>query len=187
MTESNKIKQIMKQIGSILFFVLSGLLILYILMEIFIPNTTIKVFQFKPYVVITESMEPVLNVDDMIIVYNPNLDNLEEGDIITFMADIDYDGTKEVITHYIHSITLNTENERVYRTIRHDGTVPDTWILGDSDIIGVYGFRIPQLGVFVAFLRSPFGIAAVSVNILVIAAIIVIVKSGKKEIKNTEQ
>ncbi|MDR4968058.1 MAG: signal peptidase I [Acholeplasmataceae bacterium] len=188
MTESNKTKLILKHVGSILFFVLSGLLILYILLEIFIPNTTIKVFQFKPYVVITESMEPVLDVNDLIIVYNPNLDKLEEGDIITFMADIDYDGTKEVITHYIHSITVNSQDEKIYRTIRHNGTVPDTWILRDADIIGVYGFRIPRLGAVVNFLKSPFGIAAVSVNVLVIAAIIVIVKSGKKENKdNIEQ
>lgn len=154
-------------------------------MEIFLPNSTIKVFQFKPYIVITESMEPILNVDDMIIVYNPNLDKLEEGDIITFEADINYDGTKEVITHYIDSIVLDAEDERVYRTIRHDGVVPDTWILRDADIIGVYGFRLPQLGVLVTFLRSPFGIAAVVVNVIIIAGIIILVKSGKKESKKT--
>lgn len=154
-------------------------------MEIIIPNQTIKVFQFKPYVVITESMEPVLNVDDMIIVYNPNLDKLEEGDIITFRADINYDGTKEVITHYIDSITYDDQDERVYRTIRHDGVVPDTWILRDADIIGVYGFKIPQLGVLVTFLRSPFGIVALSVNVLIIIGIVILVKTGKKESKKS--
>lgn len=181
MTESSKTKKILKQTSSILFYVLSGLLITFILMEIIIPKSTIKVFQFKPYVVITESMEPVLNVDDMIIVYNPNLDKLDKGDIITFEADINYDGTKEVITHYIDSITLDSQDERVYRTIRHDGVAPDSWILRDDDIIGVYGFRIPKLGVLVTFLRSPFGIAAVAVNIVIIIGIVILVKSGKKE------
>ena len=177
----SKTKLIMKQIGTIVFFLISGLLILYILLELFIPDMTIKVFQFKPYVVITESMEPVINVDDMVIVYNPNVEDLEVGDIITFMADIDYNGTKEVVTHYIHSINSTTEGNLTFRTNRYGSDIPDTWILQESDIIGVYGFKIPQLGVFVNFMKSPFGIAALAVNIVVIGAIIYIVKSGKKE------
>ncbi|RJX24334.1 MAG: signal peptidase I [Acholeplasma sp.] len=177
----SKTKHIAKQIGSIIFYLISGLLILYILLELFIPDMTIKVFQFKPFVVITESMEPVINVDDMVIVYNPNVDELEVGDIITFRADINYDGTKEIITHYIYSITENTEGELVFRTNRYGSDVADTWILQEGDVIGVYGFKIPQLGVFVNFLKSPFGIAAIAVNVIVIGAIVYIVKSGKKE------
>jgi len=174
-------KNTLKTVGTIAFFIFSGLLVLYILLELFIPNMTIKVFQFKPFVVITESMEPVLDVDDMVIVFNPNLNKLAEGDIITFKADIDYNGTKETITHYILTITENNDGERIYRTHRYGSTTPDTWILRDSDIIGVYGFRIRQLGVFVKFIKSPFGIAAVSVNLIVIGAIVYLVKSGKKE------
>lgn len=176
-----KTKTILKQIGTVFFFFISGLLILYILLELFIPDMTIKVFQFKPYVVITESMEPVINVDDMVIVYNPNIEELEVGDIITFMADIDYNGTKEVVTHYIHSINEDTEGNLTFRTNRYGSDIADTWILQESDVIGVYGFKISQLGVFVNFMKSPFGIAAIAVNIIVIGAIIYIVKSGKKE------
>ncbi|MBU1143142.1 MAG: signal peptidase I [Firmicutes bacterium] len=174
-------KKTMKTVGTIAFFIFSGLLVLYILMELFIPDMTIKVFQFKPFVVITESMEPVIDVDDMVVVFNPNLDKLEVGDIITFKADIDYNGTKETITHYIHTITENNDGDRIFRTNRYGSTVPDTWILRDADIIGVYGFRIPQLGVFINFIKSPFGIAAVSVNLIVIGAIVYLVKSGKKQ------
>jgi signal peptidase len=99
---NNKTKKTINLVGSILFFALAGLLVLYILLELFLPNMTIKVFQFKPYVVVTESMEPVIDVDDLIIVTNTNVDSLEVGDIITFRADIDYNGTKEVVTHYLY-------------------------------------------------------------------------------------
>ncbi len=173
-------KKVLSLTGTIAFFVFAGLLALYILLELFLPNMTIKVFQFKPYVVITESMEPVLNVDDMIIVTNPNVDKLEVGDIITFKADIDYNGSKEIVTHYIFSITEDGD-DYIIRTNRYGSTVPDTWILRSADVIGVYGFRIPQLGVFINFVKSPFGIAAIAVNAVVIGAIIYIVKSGKKE------
>jgi len=180
---ANKVQKqsLFKQIGSIFFYIISGILVLYIITEAFMPSMTIKVFQFKPYVVITESMEPVLNVNDLIIVYNPNIDKLEVEDIITFEADIDYNGTKEIVTHYIYSITDDGEGNLTFRTIREGGTVPDTWILSEDDVIGVYGFKISQLGVFINFVKSPFGIAAILVNIGVIVAIVVLVKSDKKK------
>lgn len=175
-----KTKKTLSLVGSIFFFALAGLLVLYILLELFIPNMTIKVFQFKPYVVVTESMEPVLDVDDLIIVTNPNVSKLEVGDIITFRADIDYNGTKEIVTHYINSIT-EADGDYTIRTNRYGSTVPDTWILSEDDVIGVYSFRIRQLGVFINFVKSPFGIAAIVVNVIVIGAIVYIVKTGKKD------
>ena len=177
---NTKTKQVLNQIGSIFFFVLAGLLVLYILLEAFLPKVTIKVFQFKPYVVITESMEPVINKDDLVIVTNPRVDNLKAGDIITFEADIDYNGTKEIVTHYINSIVENDDGYTI-RTNRYGSTIPDTWVLDEEDVIGVYAFRIPKLGVFVNFIKSPFGITAIVVNLAVIIAIIYIVKTGKKE------
>lgn len=176
------------QIKSILFYVVAGLLLFYILLELFIPNQTVKIFQFKPYVVVTESMEPVINVNDLIIVTNPNLDKLEVGDIVTFNADIDYNGTKEVVTHYIYSITENIDGDRIFKTVRNGGTVPDTWILQDGDILGTYAFRIQKLGNIINFVKSPFGIAAISVNVVIIGVIVYLVKSGKKEdIKSTKE
>lgn len=173
-------KKTLNLVGSIIFFALAGLLVLYILLELFLPSMTIKVFQVKPYVVVTESMEPVLDVDDLIVVTNPNLSKLDVGDIITFEADIDYNGEKEVVTHYIHSIT-ETNGEYIIRTNRYGSNVPDTWVLSGDDVIGVYAFRVRQLGVFINFVKSPFGIAAIVVNVIVIGAIVYIVKSGKKD------
>lgn len=188
--KNQQIKNILKLIGTVFFFIFSGLLVLYILLELFLPQQTVKVFQFKPYVVITESMEPVINVGDMAIVTNPTnkkLEALAVGDIITFNADINYDGQKEVVTHYIYSITENSQGERIYRTNRYGSTTPDTWILRDSDILGVYAFRIPWVGNLVNFVKSPYGIVAISVNVVVIGAIVYIVKVGKKKEVETPQ
>lgn len=179
--EKQSKKHVWNNIKSIIFYVFAGILISYILIEVVLPSQTIKIFQFKPYVVVTESMEPVIKVNDLIIVTNPNLDKLEVGDIITFEADIDYNGTKEVVTHYIYSIETNLQGVRVFQTIRNGGTVPDVWTLTDQDILGTYAFRIPFLGTIINFVKSPFGIAAVSVNVVVIISIIYIIKVSKKE------
>jgi signal peptidase len=176
-----KNSKLIKQIASISFYVLSGFLILYIFVSLVAPDAVIKIFQFRTYTVLTRSMEPVIKKDDLAFIFNVNVDKLEEGDIITFMADIDYDGQKELVTHYIHSINEYSNGERFFKTIRENGTVPDTWELSDDEIIGKYGFKLNQMGLLVEFLKSGFGIAAVTANIVIIGAIIYILKSGKKD------
>jgi signal peptidase I len=176
-----KNSKLFKQIATISFYVLSGFLILYIFTSLVAPDAVIKVFQFRTYTVLTKSMEPVIKKDDLAFVFNVNVDKLEEGDIITFMADIDYNGEKELVTHYIHSINEYPTGERFFKTIRHDSITPDTWELSDEDIIGKYGFKLNQMGLFVNFLKSGFGIATITVNIVIIGAIIYILKSGKKD------
>ena len=83
MENAEQKNNVWKLVRTVLFFLVSGLLVLYILFELFIPDMTIKVFQFKPFVVITNSMEPKIDVDDLIFVVNVDPDNLKEGDIIT--------------------------------------------------------------------------------------------------------
>ena len=138
-----------KYIKSGLFYITAGILVLYIVIGIFMPNQVVKVFGFKPYVVITDSMEPYINVNDLIIVKNPKIDELKEEDIITFMADINYDGEKEVVTHYVYSITEISDGEFVFRTHPYfdEGVTvtPDYWVVGESDILGQYLFKIPKL------------------------------------------
>jgi len=178
--------QLWSNIKTVLFYILSGLLVLYILFELFLPNMTVKVFQFKPYNVITESMTPILNVDDMIVVRSPNVDDLKVGDIITFKADINYDQEKEIVTHYVHSID-ELNGKRIFKTARHNEATnepsifPDTWVLYDDDVLGVYWFKIPKLGMLVNFFRSPFGIATVAVNLIIIGIIVYLIKTDKKE------
>lgn len=188
MEKSVNKKSVGRLIGNIVFFVVAGLLVLFILFEAFIPDSTIKVFQFKPYVVITNSMEPKINVDDLIIVVNTDVDDLEVGDIITFETYvIGADPGYKVITHIIHSIDTNDEGERIFYTRRYLSEDPDpNWVLTDDDIIGKYAFRIPQLGKFVDFIRSPFGIATIGFNLIVIGVIIYVVKQDKKSKKVIE-
>ncbi len=184
MTEKKTKNSTSGLIKTILFFALVGLLLFYVLLEIFIPRQTINIVQVKPYIVITQSMEPVINVDDMVVIRNVDVDNLEEGDIITFYADINFDNEDEVITHYVHSIDENNSDETIIRTRRYfedeSDIIVDTWALTEEDIIGQYMFKIPKIGVPIRFLQSPFGIAALIVNAAVISGIVILLKEDKK-------
>jgi signal peptidase len=152
---------------------------------VFLPEQTVKVFQFKPYVVLTQSMEPEINANDIVFVKNFDVEELKKNDIITFYADINYDGEKEIVTHYINSINQNGDGDYIIRTNRYfedsADIVADPWVLNGDDVLGLYNFHIPWVGTVILFLQSPFGIAAMVVNVGVIVAVVVMIKQGKKE------
>jgi signal peptidase I len=175
-------KTILKYVKSFLFYFFVGYLVLYISLQIIAPKTTIKILQTKPFVVETGSMSPLININDMVIARNFNLEKLNIGDIIVFTTDIDpwlNNGT-ETVTHYIHDI-YEEEGIRKYKTIRHNGNLPDSWVLEDQDILGLYWFHIPKIGTVQRFFQSPFGIATIAVNAIIIGVIIYIVKTDKKD------
>lgn len=176
-------KNLGKKILSLMFYVIIIFLILYIMVSLFLPKQTVNIFGFKPYVVITNSMEPELMKDDLIFVKSPNYEELTKGDIITFYGDLYLDGEIDIVTHYINSIT-EVDGVRYYRTNGYQLPV-DNWVLNDEDILGSYLFKIPFLGNIVNFVKSPFGIAAVAVNVGVIIAIVILLKKDKtNEIKD---
>lgn len=180
-----KSKNIFNIIKRVFFYLIIAFLSLFIIFEIFLPKQTVKVFGFKPYYVLTQSMEPVLEVNDLIIVKNFDAEEAEVGDIITFYADIDYNGEKEIVTHYIYSIAENTSGDYIIRTNRYyedeDDIVADPWVLNDDDILGEYSFHVPYLGYVARFLQSPFGLAALVVNAGIIVAIVYLIKRDTKE------
>jgi len=172
-------------ITSSIFYFIVAVLCFYIFVEVFMPRNTVKIFGFKPYSVITRSMEPVIMDGDFIIVVNPKLSELNPDDetIITFLADFDNDGDKEVVTHYLASVDVNGET-RTYQTNGYDKPI-DSWVLTDDDILGVYLFKIPYLGKFVNFLKTPIGLIILSLNLVAIIIIKIKVDKAKanKELK----
>lgn len=167
-------KKVLENVKLFVSMLFIGALLLYIATMIFMPTLTLKVFQFQPYTVVTNSMEPVIDVNDVVVVKSFNIDEAQEGDIITFKADIDYNGTEETVTHYIYSID-RTGEEAIIRTHRHfenpEDVVPDTWLITESQVIGAYGFHIQYLGYVIGFIKSIFGILTIAANLLIFGAI----------------
>lgn len=131
--------------------ILSSLtLILAIIMMIF----------FSPFLVmriVSQSMEPVIAVNDVIIVETwINKDEIQVGDIIAFKTYLFSQTQKDTIVHYVYSIE-ETDEGKVYQTIAHGAENPDRWLIHQSDIIGVYAFRIQGIGRVVQFLESWIG------------------------------
>lgn len=176
-------KKIVENVKLVISMVVIGALLLYIATMIFMPTVTLSVFQYQPYNVMTNSMEPVIDVNDVVVVKSFDIDNAEVGDIITFKADIDYNGTEETVTHYIYSIDTSGE-ETIIRTHRYfedpENVVPDTWLITESQVIGAYAFHIQYLGYALGFITSIYGIITIGANILIFGAIKYINKRSKR-------
>lgn len=172
------------KIVTVIAFIIIAVLSMYVVLQIVAPDMTVRVFGFKPYIVITDSMEPELSVNDVVVVTRFDVEDLEVGDIITFHADVNYDGENDIVTHYIHSVNIN-DGEYSFRTRPYYADPadysPDPWVLSENDILGVYSFDIPWIGTIGQFVRSPFGIAAIVVNVGVIIGIVIILRNAKEE------
>lgn len=185
---SDKVKSILKNVSFWSMFVLLGILLLFILMEAIIPSQTLNIFQVKTYIAKYDTMEPKIKPNDLVFINKVNPDNLEKGDLVTFTADINYDGDTEMVTYYIDSIAP-VANQDYYRvTVIAEGSANPFGVITSDRIIGGYAFRLPVLGPIIEFVKSPFGIGAIVVNILIISGIVIIVKQDKKpEVKKEDE
>ncbi len=184
-------KNIIENVKLVFQMTIIGAILLYIGTTLFMPNLTISIFKFQPFIVVTESMDPEIAVNDIVVATEFDIETAEKGDIITFYADIDYNGTQEVVTHYIYEIDESGE-EPIIRTHRHfeygEEIVPDTWLITADDVIGTYSFHVQSLGYIVGFLKNPIGWAVIGFNVLIIGSITYINKKSKQaELENNSE
>lgn len=180
MEDRKKKRKIFTVIINVISYILLLILAVYVVMHFIFPRHVIKIFRFQHITVLTDSMEPVINVDDVIIIKNFNPDRLKKGDIITFYVDLNNDGKKEMVTHYFYESVLGDDGKTLYRTISNVSTTPDGWEIGAEDIVGKFVVCIPGVGKIIRFFRHPIGILALAINIFLIYLIYRLIK-GKEQ------
>lgn len=174
----------LKKIGNIIFYTFSAFLLLLVSIEFLFPANSMSIIGFKLFAVPTPSMEPVINVGDMIVVVPANLDNLGEGDIISFYADLNNDGVDEIVTHKIRSIIYEGET-RLYKTYGINNNSDDLYRTTDDDLVGTYLFRIRFIGYIVLFLKimfqNPILLGLITINIFIVIILVKFIKKKPKE------
>ena len=103
------------------------------------PNETPSFFGIKMYVIISGSMQPELNIGDVVIVKNIDKDELKVEDVISFRKG------QSVVTHRISEI-VTVEGETQYRTKGDNNNSADAYDIDQSLVIGVAKFKIPYIG-----------------------------------------
>ena len=154
--------KVLKTIGQ---FILCLILIFFILLNIFSMNNK-SLFGFRIYRVISGSMQPALQIGDVIIVKKSN--NYYERDIITYSNGL------TTITHRI--IAIN--NDEVIT--KGDANEVDDKPINKEQIIGKFFFRISNFSLF-SIILSKNVIYLIMIFLLVLIFLLVI---GDRIIKN---
>ena len=142
--------------------------------------------------VLSDSMSPTFNKGDIIFsrkLADADKSTLEVGQIITFKADLDNNGTTEINTHRIVNV-IKDGGYVSYKTKGDNNFAEDSYDVSSTDVISVYDenkdTRIPLLGSILNFLLTPAGFFIVIVIPLILFFIFEIVMFVRKllEVKN---
>ena len=137
------------------------------------PDEVPSFFGWKPFIVLSDSMETQILSGDVVVVKQINTNTLKEGDIISFKEnDI-------VITHRIVEI-INEEGTIKYITKGDNNNVKDTEYVLPEQVEGIYKFKISRLGNLAMFIQTPVGMI-VCLSIPILLLMIVELKEPKKD------
>lgn len=154
--------------------------IIYVAFQIHFPKQFGKIRNSHPYVVISDSMEPVIPVNSLIYVSDVRTRDLVVGDIITFSYDVNFDGTVETVTHAIADISYNKDNIREFKTLSEKTGRIDPWTLFDSNIKGKVTRIIPKAGFLVTSLSKVAMPLLIFLQILIWLSLRSLFKNWKK-------
>lgn len=142
-TKIAKAKLKTKKALSLFVYIISIPVLLYnliILSQIVInPNENPSLFGIKQYVIVSESMKPVLSINDIVIVKKIDTNELKVGDIISFK-----DGNS-IVTHRINEVVIDN-NEKSFITKGDNNNTVDSDIISTNLIEGKVISIIPKLG-----------------------------------------
>ena len=112
----------------------------------------IDFFGFKAYVVLTGSMQPNINIGDVVIEKEKPINEIKVGDIITFKPM----GQDATVTHRIVAKT-EYENKTIFKTKGDNNNAQDPDSVEIKDIQGVMLFKISKLGKIITGLLTGTG------------------------------
>jgi len=125
---------------------------------------------YHTYAIKTDSMEPTIMVGDVVIIKEIEIDDIKVGDIAAFYVDITNDGKDDIVVHYIDEIIPHGDKV-VFKSKPEVSTEQDSWTLEESDIIGVYKFKVNNVGKFLLFTQTFVGKAVIIIDILIVSII----------------
>jgi len=169
-----------------------GIVVCVMLAFIFIINLTLIVksyiypdkvpdfMGYKPFIVLSGSMEPVIMTGDLIVTKEIVPENIAVGDVISFRVDQDV-----VVSHRVTEI--QTEGGLSFLTKGDANTGMDATNVLAENIEGVYIWRVAGLGKFAMFLQTPIGMLLFVVSPLCLFIIYDIVSRSRRNKKKSQR
>ncbi|WP_051931830.1 signal peptidase I [Clostridium sp. KNHs214] len=121
------------------------------------------VFGYRSFIVLSGSMEPKIKPGDVILVKKTHIEELKEGDILTYISEDNF------ITHRIKKIQGNS------LITKGDANNVEDSPIKSSQVYGKYSFRVPYLGYILVGLRKPLVIFII-IAIFIVYVIVEVLK-----------
>lgn len=181
-----------KTLGKVISYFIILALLANVVVSIFMPERSMELLGYRTFTVLSYSMEPEINVNDVIVLTSAYEESLEVGDIITFSVYIPEFEEESFVTHYIAAIE-EVDGETIYKTQGEgkDAFEYDNWQdeegnsydITFSDIEGEYVFKIPVIGTVANILSQPIFLSLIIINGIVLYVTYKYIKSVIKEKK----
>ena len=125
-------------------------------------NQIADVMGYKPFIVLSGSMEKIINIGDLAITKNIDSKKIKIGDVIAVRKD------NIVILHRVKEIH-NDGDLLKFKTKGDNNNVADDFFVDSNLIEGVLYTKIPYLGSVLLFLSKPVGLVIIILVIIVIS------------------
>ena len=137
------------------------------------PKSVPSVFGYKPFIVLSGSMETEIFVGDLVIVKEIDPSTLNKGDIIAFRDSDDI-----VTTHRI--VDVVTENSQLcFKTKGDANNANDSELVYSNIVEGKYQTKVSKLGNVILFIQEPMGFAILMMSIFIVCIFIYLYQNRK--------
>ena len=127
------------------------------------PNKIPSFFGWKPFIVLSGSMETQISVGDVVVVKEVDTNTLKKG----------------VITHRINEV-IYEDGKTKYITKGDNNNTQDSGYVTPEQVEGVFQFKISRLGNLAMFVQTPIGMI-VCLSIPVIILVVIQLNDNKKD------
>ena len=173
---SNKIKNKRMTKKIFKYIILNILIILFIINLILSFEENTHILGIYMFNIVSESMEPTLEINDVVVVKMCEATQLQKGDIITFQQD------GRIISHRILDITKDKKIIK-FRTKGDNNEIPDSDLVPESQVYGKVVFSIKKIGKIISYIQNIRGL----INIVFFVIIVYILVSLRDKQKNTRK
>jgi len=173
---SNKIKNKIVTKKIFKYIILIVLIILFIINLILSFEEDIHILGIYMFNIVSESMEPYLEVNDVVVVRKCDPAKLKVDDIITFQQD------ESTISHRIVDI-IKTKNNIKFETKGDNNKISDPYLVEAGQVYGQVLFRVKKIGNVITYIQNSRGF----INIAIFAIIVYILVSLRDKQKNTRK
>ena len=156
-----------KKIFNYLFDLLFLLLTVYIVLIHACPEKVKEFTGYQTFVILTDSMEPVIPTGSCVLVKNlKEKEEPEANDIVSFR--VDRLGEQTVFTHYFREKETDEDGRVLYHTQGVTADRYEDYKIYREDLIGTYVWHVPYVGKVMLFLRSPFALIELGIIMLIL-------------------